>query len=206
VSLIYFLATPEKPSSVHLAEGSGYRLMDTQMTFVHGPGDDGCDVTSPPGVVVRDGRLEDLEVLRPLSRRSHRITRFYADPHLPEKRCDDLYERWVEAAFEGRDDVVLVAEEQGAVLGYHSFRIEHDGGRAIGIPSLMSIVEEARGRGIARALVSRAQQWFSEQGALESRAVIQGHNIASMRLFQGCGYFSDSVRLWFHKWYADPKV
>ena len=50
--------------------------------------------------------------LRAIARASHGDTRFYADPHFPDERCDDLYDTWIRRSLEGWADAVLVAERR----------------------------------------------------------------------------------------------
>jgi ribosomal protein S18 acetylase RimI-like enzyme len=68
---------------------------------------------------------------------------------------------------------------------------------------LVGVSSEASGKGIGRALVLAALEWFAVHHANEVKVVTQASNISAQRLYQRCGFLSAEVQIWYHKWYAD---
>jgi len=72
----------------------------------------------------------------------------------------------------------------------------------LGRIGLVGAGAEARGRGVARALVLAALSWFRSRGSERVQVTTQGRNIAAQRLYQRCGFLTHSVSLYYHKWYS----
>ncbi len=90
---------------------------------------------------------------------------------------------------------MLVAEgEGGAAAGYAT-----GGGSAVG---LLAVAEEARGRGLGRALLSALVGSLRENGAGEIEVITQGRNEAASALYRAAGFLPRSEELWFHRWYS----
>jgi dTDP-4-amino-4,6-dideoxy-D-galactose acyltransferase len=190
VDCLFFLSDDE-PGTAAMAEDAGFRLMDVRVELAR--------ATSAEGTSARRARDEDVAALRRIARSSKWTTRFYADPRFPDARCDDLYEVWLERSYEGWADVVLVVDARGVAAGFvacHADRAESRG--SIG---LISVDESARGRGLGQQLVLGAVSWAAREGLERMTVVTQGRNIDAQRLFQRSGFRTESIALWFHKWY-----
>ena len=188
---LYFLAASGDPPSAFAATEAGYRLVDLRVEL-------GQElVARSDESSLRDATAEDLPSLRAIARASHRDTRFYADPNFPDERCDDFYGVWIERSVEGWADAVLVSNDADAYVTCHV-----DAERSRGSIGLIAVHERARGRGVGRELVRGALGWMRDNDLRDAGVVTQGRNVAAQRTFQSCGYRTESVGLWFHKWYA----
>ena len=193
VACIYFLADSNDASSAHVAEDGGFRLMDLRVELRRPTAGD--ETTGE----LRSAGPADLDELRRIARSSHGVTRFYADPHFPDDRCDDLYDSWITRSLEGWADGVLVAELDGRLVGYVSCHLDPAAGA--GSIGLIAVDESARRGGLGVTLSRGAVAWCRDRGAQQMSVVTQGRNAAALRTFQRAGFLVDSVGLWFHKWY-----
>lgn len=193
VDCLYFLARPDDPETVGVAQEAGFRLVDVRIEFAR------PSVDAGPAGRVRSYRPGDLEALRMIARTSHEITRFYADPHFPRERCSDLYDTWIVRSCEGWADAVLVAELDGGAAGYVTCHFDRTSNR--GSIGLIAVSATARGKGLGRDLVLGALGSCRDHGSAEASVVTQGANVAAQRLFQACGFRTFSTGLWFHRWY-----
>jgi dTDP-4-amino-4,6-dideoxy-D-galactose acyltransferase len=192
VRCVYFLASADDPKSTHVAERGAFRLMDLRVTLRRG-------TAGATAFDVREAREEDHERLRSIARASHGTTRFYADPSFPDKRCDELYETWIERSLDGWAAGVLVAERDGRTAGYCSCHLDTD--ERTGSIGLIAVDAGARRTGAGVALAAGAVTWCGRRGAESVSVVTQGRNVAALRTFQRAGFLLASVDLWFHKWY-----
>ena len=203
VDCLYFLADPGDPPTAPLAEAAGFRLVDVRVTLERTAA--GATPTSHPApgaAAVRPAVPADLAELRRIAAASHRDSRFYADPHFPRERCDELYAAWIAGSCDDPAGSVLVAVEaaSGSVpVGYITAALEPDGGGRIG---LFAVGESARGRGVGSRLIGAALDWFAERGAGPVRVVTQGRNVRAQHLYQRAGLLTSAVELWFHRWHA----
>ena len=192
IDCAYFLADADDPETAFVAQRSGFDYLDTRLTLE-------CPVPGsvPPPPSVRPFQASDAEPLRAIARVSHRDSRFYFDPRFPRERCDALYEAWIERSAAGWADAVLVAECDGEAAGYVSCHLGLDTG-SIG---LLAVAPARQGRGMGRRLVEAALVFFKARGMSRATVVTQGRNVASQRLYQGCGFRTHAVQLWYHRWF-----
>jgi dTDP-4-amino-4,6-dideoxy-D-galactose acyltransferase len=191
VACLYFLADPNLPESLRLAEESGFHLADLRITL---ESSDELPKTMPEGV--RPWQPQDREGLRAIARISHRDSRFYFDGHFLAERCDDLYDTWINKSLDGYADATLVADVDGRAAGYITCHRDEDEGRI----GLVGVHPDFQGRALGQALVKASLAWFAAEGYRKVSVVTQGRNTRAQRLYQRCGFLTRSVQLWYHWW------
>jgi dTDP-4-amino-4,6-dideoxy-D-galactose acyltransferase len=67
---------------------------------------------------------------------------------------------------------------------------------------LIGVAPDAQGQGLGRSLVEGAVVWARDRGLERVTVVTQARNVAALRTFEACGFRTDDVGLWFHKWYG----
>lgn len=199
---LYLLARSDDAETTRLAEAAGFQMVDIRVTLMRRTaGQVPATRNSEMGsVVLRASRPGDVPILQNLARELYRDTRFYYDANFPRHLCDALYETWITRSHRGYADVVLVAELNRKPVGYVSCHLERP--PVPGRIGLVGVSSEAAGRGVGRALVLAAIDWFQKQGVREVSVVTQGRNCAAQRLYQRCGFLSHAVQIWYHKWYT----
>jgi dTDP-4-amino-4,6-dideoxy-D-galactose acyltransferase len=195
IDCVYFLGDAGDPGTIREAERSGFELMDIRVTL--GRSVRNSIPEAPAGV--RLCKESDIPALSAIARESHSDSRFYADSHFPRARCADLYETWIVRSCHGYADAVLVAEHEGDIAGYVSCHVEAPQRGTIG---LIAVSDRWRGCGIGRRLVDAALLYLRERNVSRAGVVTQGRNIASQCLYQACGFRTEAVQLWYHRWFA----
>lgn len=208
IRCLYFLASSDDPVTVSVAEAEGFRFVDVRMTFVlNDPGRarslEPDEVLARSNWQVRLAQAEDVELLAGLARSLYTDSRFYHDGNFPRERCDLLYQTWIRKSCAGWADAVLVAERSGERAGYLTCHIEK--GRQAGRVGLVGVAATARGQGVGQGLVRSALTWFRSRDVHFVRVVTQGRNVAAQRLYQTCGFVTESLGLWYHKWYPQRR-
>jgi len=198
IDCMYLLADADDATTVRLAEAYGLRLVDVRVTFEKRivPTKTVCE-TQDESCVIRKSHDSDIPSLQKIARVSHRDTRFYYDAHFPALRCDDLYGLWIEKSCRGYADMVFVAEEDGEPRGYVACHLREQQTGQIG---LIAVAATSSGKGLGTALVRQAEQWFREQTMTLATVVTQGRNVNAQRLYQKCGFLTQSVQLFYHYW------
>jgi len=197
IDCLYFLADANDPTTVSAAENNGFHLVDIRLTLERSLKD--IPPVGPLPGAIRAGTALDGQVLRPIASQSHRDSRFYYDPHFPRSRCDALYETWIEKSLNGYAAAVLVAELEGKAVGYVSCRLPSPTTGQIG---LFAVDSNARRMGLGHALVRESLRWFASKGALQVSVVTQGRNVSAQRMYQRCGFETQSLQLWYHRWFG----
>ncbi len=89
----------------------------------------------------------------------------------------------------GPGTVAFVAEMEGRIVGgatLGAFRI--DAARRGGVVKWLFTLPEARGHGVAAALVERALAWFDQEGVTDAFACVEGLNAGSSNRFAQHGF------------------
>jgi dTDP-4-amino-4,6-dideoxy-D-galactose acyltransferase len=197
IHCLYFLCEPIDFATTATAEKSGFHFVDIRMTLdtkLQEPGQ-----PLPANIFVRPSQVQDISTLQRIAGKVHRDTRFTYDPNFLATRVTELYEIWIKGSCEGKAEVVLVAEDEGIPVGYITCHL--DNGIKNGSIGLVGVDSHTQGKGIGLALILNALQWFRRQDMQTISVVTQGRNYAAQRLYQRCGFRTQSVKLWYHKWY-----
>ncbi|HEY3265807.1 MAG TPA: GNAT family N-acetyltransferase [Armatimonadota bacterium] len=99
------------------------------------------------------------------------------------------------------DNLVLVAEIDGRVVGFLAGRVEH-GGPIFSDPHFgyitdMSVDEGCRRRAVGRRLFASAQSWFRARGVTNIRVSVSTENPVSTAFWKGVGFRPFMERLWY---------
>ena len=200
---LYFLCEANDPESSYLAQVHRFRLVDIRMTLESCASVQTDKSNSAIAGGVRPAEERDLPFLKSLARSSHRDSRFYADPDFDRDRCDAFYECWIEKSCGGWAEVVLTATVEECPVGYISCHFSKEVFE--GSIGLLAVDARAQGNGFGRLLVASAMTWFSQRGAKRVTVVTQGANTRAQRLYQRCGFVTQSLQLWYHRWKHEVK-
>lgn len=189
---LYFLASPDDPLTLSLAEREGFHLVDVRVTLSRALADE-----ISPSPSVRALQSGDLPALLEIASVSHTASRFYFDGRFPRDRCGELYREWLRKSSGPPPNVTLVVEHQGAPAGYVTCDCT-DGAGEIG---LLAVAAWARGNGLGWLLVQAALAHLQKNGAKKVSVVTQGRNLGALRLYERHGFTTQSLELWYHRWF-----
>lgn len=132
--------------------------------------------------------LAGLEHLEEVSRLFDQFRIFYQQPSNPEAA-----RRFIQERFQNNDSTIFLAGNKGNMVGFTQL-----------YPSFSSVsmkrtwilndlfVEEAwRNKGIAKLLMSAAEEYAQKTGAIRIVLATQISNLAAQSLYQSCGYIKD---------------
>ncbi len=197
IDCLYFLADATDAQTLRLAEDSGFNLVDIRMTLARRIKAEEPLPDAPASSLIRPALPSDLESLRAIARCSHRDSRFYFDTRFPVEKCDLLYDTWLEKSCAGQSAAVLVAELRGTPSGYITCnRVDSVTGQI----GLFAVGPTAQGLGLGPRLVDTAIDWFRRHGVSDVRVVTQGRNVRAQVCYQRCGFLTQTVQLWYHRW------
>lgn len=198
IDCLYFLCAPADDDSVLMAEKSGFHLVDIRMEL-------SCQVPDQPkdmDLFVRHHRDFDLSELQEIAADAYTDSRFYFDRSFSREQASALYREWIVKSCHGDADAVLIVPHQETVGGFITCHLEPPNMGRIG---LIGVNSNARSVGLGGALVGASLNYFCDQGVKEVRVVTQGRNIAAQRLYQSAGFRTQSMYLWYHKWFELDK-
>jgi ribosomal protein S18 acetylase RimI-like enzyme len=151
-------------------------------------------------VTIRGFSSSDLERLKEITIESFSTVSF---DQMVESRFGILGGhdwRWrkaqqIDADVSANPQGVFVAEESGEILGYITTTVDREASKGR-IPN-MAVVAAARGKGIGRALIQHALDYFKREGlALAVIETMQG-NETGKHLYSSCGFDEISRQIQF---------
>ncbi len=191
-------------SSIHLLEQHGFITVDGSLTFSLDIRDTRWESPSED-FEIRLSQLEDIEQIKGIARSSYIYDRFHTDPRIPKTVADELHAVWLENSCRSvAADAVVVAAENGRILGFVTCRIDRQTtqylGLTIGTIVLVATAADARGRGVAKAVTYSALDWFRDQGVDIVEVGTQLRNMPASRLYEACGFRLVTSSLSLRKW------
>lgn len=181
-------------------ESDGAHLTDVLLRFRRARLTDAAPVHAG-GFRIRACLPLEADRVRQLARACFRgyTSHYHADPRLERDACDEVYADWAYRACSDRKvaDEVLVAEENGSLLGFAAVRMS---AAAQAEGALFGVTPEARGRGIQRALLEEFLAWAARCGAGSATYQTQLGNVAAQKAVLRAGFEPDRSFLTFHLW------
>ncbi|MBM3492285.1 MAG: GNAT family N-acetyltransferase [Alphaproteobacteria bacterium] len=172
----------------------GFRRIETLVTFER------STAAPPPAVYpVERATREDGHEAIAIARSAFRYDRYHADPLVPNAAADRLKGAWVANSLAGRAEAVLVARWDGRVAGFVTLMQTAEAG----VIDLVATAPAAQGRGIGRALVAASLAFVAGRRP-RLRVATQADNVASQRLYRGCGFAEVARQATYH--WVNPEL
>lgn len=149
-------------------------------------------------IVIRTATQADYPFIYSLSTRLAMVAQL---PGRSEKELQVFQDRHMEAALGNRgakDETLVAAMPSGPVLGFIHLQEAPDpvtGGPA-GYVSMLAVVPEAEGQGIARQLMNAAEEWAHRHGFRCLSLDVFASNERGRRFYDLLGFHEDSVKLY----------
>jgi len=169
----------ENTAVIHALERQGFILVDAMLGLEKILD---LDLHKHDEYSIRSAKNNDLKQLGEMVRGLFLQTRFYQDPVIPTERADMIYQKWVENSIKGSQaDYVLVWEEDGMIQGFITLK-------NTGHIPLVAVAKDAQGRGIARHLLSSAEEYFIKMNLSKAYIETQISNIPAIRAYLSSGF------------------
>ena len=195
VACLYFLASSENDNTILCAEANGYHFVDLRVTLY-------CPLNKLPTFAEQSNSIrfaveKDIPALKQIAAINHTNSRFFTDQHFDRNKCRELYEVWIEKCVVDPDSRVFVWDDQGEASAYVTAKLQSN---KVGAIELVGLAPRLQGKGYGKQLIAAALNFFSSNGMEAAETVTQGRNLHALKLYQKCGFFIQSIEMWYHKW------
>jgi len=154
------------------------------------------DVTFNDSVTEFRGEYPDDKLFE-LAVESGIYSRFNVDRKIGRNKYEELYKQWIINSVSKKLAMkVFVYVENKTIIGLVTLG-EKNARADIGI---IAVDSHHRGRGIGKALMLSAENWFANQDYNYIQVVTQGENLPACRLYEICGYRIDKIEYFYHFW------
>lgn len=196
IKFLYWLADPRQPDLGEIARFGGFRFMDFRLELNRQMKQ---DATPQPDLHpnVRLYNTPDLNALISIAKDVHTDSRFALDPTLNPKSAL-LFEKWILRDVSRQNSAVMVADIGEGACGYCTCHPHPEFAR-IGQIGLVGVDPNNAGKGLGKALLHAAMNWFTANEYESVQVVTQGANIAAQRLYQSISFKTFASGVWFHR-------
>ena len=191
VRCLYYLAPAKDAPSLLAAQEAGMQFIDVRLTLTRKIEE---RLSRTIEKSISPVANTDRATLLALAPHLARVSRFSADPRFGKETAVHLFETWLMK----ETDTVLVAYTPEGIGGCITCDVEP---HVTGVIGLLVVAPDKQAQGLGLALCTMALRWFADRGCTRVRVVTQGHNVASQRVYQRAGFVTQSVEIWFHKWF-----
>lgn len=153
-------------------------------------------------VTIRDATTEDRPALARMMQGLNRFEDAITGDRLTDAESAARHVAYLEDIVMDDGGCVLVAEHDGAVVGFLIAFIEEDDGhylkpdaRKHGYISDLYVDDAMRGRGVARSLMTEAERLFKEMGIKTMQIGVLAANAGARAVYEKAGYQTRSVFL-----------
>lgn len=203
IQLVISRVAAEDVQTLNVLEDMGFRVMDIQITWrlsMEHPTDHRSRNT---GIMIREGKPTDKMDLRRIAESAFdNYGHYFADQHLDKSRCREIYPDWAERTLiaTAAADKVFVAEAEGRVVGFLSFRVFQKDSARYAASAMGAVEEQFRGRNIFSALVLAGIGWGQENHLAWEEHNVLAINYPVNRVFSKLGFSPVSSWVTLHYW------
>ena len=198
IDLIFFLCPSSDSKSIDFALKDGFKCVDERLTYLVTKLEFNSAILDG-NVLISRSTLQDITSLESISVKTKWDTRYYNDENFPRDRLKKFYSEWVKKSVSGDlDHMVFHIKEAGTIVGFVTIK---KGSNNIGSIGLITVAEEAQGRGFALQLAAYAVNILLDDfGCAGVEVVTQQKNIAACKTYEKLGFKIYNKSKWLHKW------
>jgi ribosomal protein S18 acetylase RimI-like enzyme len=155
----------------------------------------------PRGPVIREYAESVADPsLRTLAIEAGALSRFHVDPDFPRELFEMLYETWIDKSLPSRPESrVYVCGDAANLTGLLTVQFTDEPERSARL-GLLAVSPQARGLGIARAMIQHVNCAAQARGMTDITVCTQGENVAACRLYEQAGYERVALESCYHFW------
>jgi dTDP-4-amino-4,6-dideoxy-D-galactose acyltransferase len=125
------------------------------------------------------------------------FSRYAIDKKIPHEKFEELYQLWIiKSVKKTLADDVLVYTINGNIIGLVTVYENQNTGNI----GLFGVDENYRGKGIGKALLNAAKNYFLEKGIQKINVVTQGQNLSACKVYESAGFIVYKKYAFYHFW------
>ena len=210
-SFYYTKFPTERVDLVYALTSAGFGVVDALVTFGLPCSQVGQRAAAArpraDGVVITDSLPPSQhEAVLDIAGSAFLYSRFHLDPQITHEAANAIKRAWIGNYIAGnRGERLMVALQEEEPVGFVAVLGTELNGQTCRVIDLIAVDPRHQGRGIGKALVSSFAQWHAEECDL-LRVGTQAANVASMRLYETCGFSVDETSYVMHAHTKNGKV
>jgi hypothetical protein len=204
IKLIIARVNAKSIDDLNKLEGLGFNIKDIQTTYRYFLKELNFNgYTNNPNLLVRDFRKEDIKKLMSITEESFNgYGHYFADKNLDHEKCLEIYKDWT---FRSCNDInvadkVFVAEVNGQVAGFLSFKIFNTSEGRFAAGGLGAVKKEFRNQDVFRGITKCGLLWGKELDLEWEEHNVLVNNFSVNNSFSKIGFKVYKSFITLHKW------
>jgi dTDP-4-amino-4,6-dideoxy-D-galactose acyltransferase len=194
VSLAYWQSEMGNSEFRRFAQENNAILVDIKTTYTFSLNNVTLQV--PGNIKAYEKDKPDEELLN-LAVQCGAYSRFQTDQNISREKFEELYRLWmVQSVNKTMADDVLVYYANEQAVGVVTVYVSNGNGNI----GLIGVDEQFRGKGIGKALINAAKEYFRERGIERLDVVTQGMNQQACALYERTGFTVCEQTEFYHFW------
>jgi ribosomal protein S18 acetylase RimI-like enzyme len=172
---------------------AGFRLVETQVTLEQRA------ASRPAAGDLGTARADERDALLDIAGSAFRYSRFHQDPRIDAPAAHRVKRLWLQSCLDGgRGEEVLVVRDGARPAGFLAVLTTPSAeGAPVAVIDLVAVAADRQGRGHGAALVRGFVARWGDRASL-LRVGTQAANVASIRLYERCGFTSSAATYALH--------
>jgi dTDP-4-amino-4,6-dideoxy-D-galactose acyltransferase len=198
IELVTFRCNCHDVQSVKTAEDNDYSFVDIRLTMERNIDKNFVFQDTKKGFFIQKAIKTDIETLIECGRDIYYSSRYYYDKNFNTSKVDEFYSGWIRKSVLGLfDDFCYALYDNKIPIGFCSIKLNKGKSASIG---LLGLNQNYAKLGLGRYMLNKVIEALYKDGIIHVDVVTQGRNYQAQRLYQRCGFITQSTELWYHKW------
>ncbi|MBJ2174576.1 GNAT family N-acetyltransferase [Aureibaculum sp. A20] len=142
----------------------------------------------------QSGKVDSI--LIDLAIQSGEFSRFKIDDKIETDKFEELYQLWVRNSIDKKIAKEVFVYSENEILGFITVGVKNEKANI----GLIAVDHNARGKGIGKKLMVRAERWAVNTDYNEIQVVTQGNNKSACNFYENCGYSIVKTEFIYHFW------
>lgn len=198
IRFLQYLCACDDLDNIHQAETAGFHFIDIRLTFQKILSS--SDFTPERKTDIHFGLAtpEHIPAIIHMSNGLYEDFRYCIDKQFPRDKVDAFYHTWLSNAVYGKyDHLCYCLFIDNTPIGYCTIRFTDSHTASLG---LFGIAKEHQRQSLGNYLLQLTCADLFKKGYKNIIVVTQGKNIGAQRTYQGNGFKTASVEMWYHQW------
>lgn len=198
ICFLQYLCACDNLESIHQAETAGFHFVDIRLTFQKILSASDFVPEEKAEIHFRLATPEHIPTIIQMSTGLYDDFRYCVDKKFPRDKVDAFYHTWLSNAVYGQyDHLCYCLFLDNTPIGYCTIRFTDTHTASLG---LFGIAKEHQRQSLGHYLLQLTCADLFKQGYTTINIVTQGKNIRAQRTYQGNGFKTVNVEMWYHQW------
>ncbi len=198
IKQISYITNIENLPIIWLLENFGFNLAGIKV-LMYAEKTQISDLYKSPSVTIRPSKINDVEILKEITKNSFKFSRFFNDSRFNRTKARGVYMKWIENEVKNTNSITFTADYHDEPVGFISYSIDNIYGTSVAFLHLIVVSEKVKNIGIGKSLISTMFELLPPSTKY-IHANTMTNNLSAVSLYLRMGFKIYNYLGCFHKW------